>query len=355
MGTVIRLQDSKKGTQRWQVMIRRAGAVFQSAKFSSEEAARAQEAEWEQAIAERRALKSEALPASGRLEDEALAKTLGLYLNSDKCTKQHRGVLPSVARLVDPELLLGELTPGWVEDYIDRMRATTTYRGDVYSYSTIQKHLVFANLAIKWRARRMGVPAPTFEFSTRKMFPRGWENERERRVELFEERRIMAHFRAMKQPSRHQWKLAFRLAMETGARLQELVLARWSEFNTDGTFWTIPGDHTKGGSTRVMALTMTARRIVRLLRRYADPLDPRVFHLLPDPGCFSVEFSRWMRKLGIVDLTFRDTRHEGISRFVLTQRNYTIFEIMDMVGHSSMEMTRRYANLRGDELAAKII
>ena len=59
--------------------------------------------------------------------------------------------------------------------------------------------------------------------------------------------------------------------------------------------------------------------------------------------------------MGIADLRWHDLRHEAISRMVLKQRHLSVFEIMDIVGHSSIEMLKRYTNLRGDELAAKLI
>jgi integrase len=59
--------------------------------------------------------------------------------------------------------------------------------------------------------------------------------------------------------------------------------------------------------------------------------------------------------LGIKDLRFHDLRHEAISRIVLKQRHLSVFEIMKIVGHSSIEMLNRYANLRGEELSRKLI
>lgn len=56
----------------------------------------------------------------------------------------------------------------------------------------------------------------------------------------------------------------------------------------------------------------------------------------------------------IKDFRFHDLRHEAISRLVMHKRKLAVFEIMKFVGHSSIEMLSRYANLRGDELAERI-
>lgn len=357
MGTVVRLPDAKSGRQRWQVMIRRAGEPFVSKKCESEELARAFMEECEARVAVSRQLKSEALPESGNLGDERLQKTLALYINkhnNPKCHDAHRRVLPTVIRNIDPDLRLSQLTERWIEDFIDLMRDSKTRRGDQFAWATIQKQMTFTKAAIKWRAKRTAQPAPAFHFSM-KMFPKDWENERDRRLEPCEERLILRKLREMRQPSRHHWKLLIRFALETGARLGEMVKANWREISACGTFWTIPAKHTKANRQRVVPLTKTARRILRLLRLLADPASPRLFHMLKSAASVSVQFSRWMKKWGIEGLKLHDLRHEGVSRLVLKQRNYTVYEIMDIVGHSDMKMLRRYANLRGDELAKKMI
>ncbi len=67
----------------------------------------------------------------------------------------------------------------------------------------------------------------------------------------------------------------------------------------------------------------------------------------------SLRFRLNFIRLGIVGLTFHDTRHEAVSRMVLTQRKLTVFEIMNIVGHSSLKMLKRYTNLRPSELVDK--
>lgn len=325
-----------------------------SKKFPTEELARAWDAECELLVAASREARSEALPRSGKLADEALQKTLALYMKSPKCPDMHQRVLPTVIRAVGEKVKLGQLTESWIEDFIEQMRCSETRRNTHFSYSTIQKQLVFTKLAIKWRAKKTAQPLPAFPFSA-KMFPADWENERSRRLDPAEEKLILAKLDEQKQPSRAHWALLIRFALETGARLGEMIKARWGEMSPCGTFWTIPAKHSKTKRERVVPFTMEARSIAQQLRELACPQDPRVFHMLKSSASVSVLFSRWMKEWGIEDLKLHDLRHEGISRLVLRQRNYSVYEIMDMVGHSDMKMLRRYANLRGDELAKKMI
>lgn len=46
--------------------------------------------------------------------------------------------------------------------------------------------------------------------------------------------------------------------------------------------------------------------------------------------------------------------HEAISRMVLHKRKLSPFEIMKIVGHSSLAILNRYANLRGSDLVDRM-
>jgi integrase len=78
-----------------------------------------------------------------------------------------------------------------------------------------------------------------------------------------------------------------------------------------------------------------------------------VFVYLNDTDMVSSMFRRLTKEANLVDFHFHDLRHEAISRIVLYRRQLSIYEVMRMVGHTSLEMLNRYANLRGDELAVK--
>lgn len=295
------------------------------------------------------------LPASGDLLDERLADTIELFLESGKCGDGGLGNLPTVLKHIG-DVTNRELSESWIEDYIDHMRDSLTRRGDQFSYSTIQKHCVNMKLALKWRAKKLGVPRPPFDFSV-KMFPEDWENERERRLEKFEERMLARHFRKMDGPGRLFWRLLMRFAIETGARQSEMVDMPWSELKIRNgrEFWLLPKKRTKSKRTRVIPLTKRAVKVLAMLRKLADPSDPRVFHFFSGADVVSALFHRAVVECGIVDFRFHDLRHEGISRFVLHQRKFTVDQIMKIMGHRTREMLDRYTNLRGDELAALLV
>ena len=347
---------NKHGIQTWQVMIRRAGEIPIIQSFSSrEEAERFAKAGEKRIAMEREATRNprSTMPESGELADEKLLTTFSLFVKSDSMISRHTKLIPTIVKNIG-DVSIGKLKPSWITNFIARMRLQKTRRNGYFKYETIVSHLRMINVVLKWRAEQLDVPAPVFRVNTKKL-PHGWAVKRERRFEQGEEEQLMARLKLLPKRSGYHWRLLVRLAVETGARLQELLLSEWREVSPNFDFWTIPAGHTKCKPTRIVPLTMKARRVIRLLKLLANPSKPKVFHTLGSPGVVSALFHRFVEQAGIGNFRFHDLRHEGISRFVLTQRGYSVFEIMLIVGHSSPEMLRRYANLRGDELARKII
>ena len=348
-------RTNKKGVAHWQVLIRRVGENTITSCYPTEALARAFAEETDNRILKERAEKLDpraSLPSSGVWFDETLLKAISLYAKTDKYTKQHASMLPTISRNIGT-VTIGKLSGIWMENYVSHMRKQKTRRGDTFTFSTLLKHLVMIKVVLKWRAKQLGEGMPDFHIKTADIFPRDWEVKRERRLEAGEEARLHAQFKQVKGDAKHYWPLLLTLALETGARQQELIKATWNEVSP--SFWTIPAKHTKCNKTRVVPLTLAARNAMDGLRKLRSPESSRLFHCWLDAPVVSAMFHEHVVGAGLIDFRFHDLRHEGISRFVLQQRNFSIYEVMKIVGHSSPEMIDRYANLRGDELAQKLI
>ena len=348
-------RTNKKGITTWQVLIRRVGEELISASFENEQLAQAFAEETEVRILKERNENIDpraSLPRSGLWADETLFKAISLYCKSDKYTKQQSTVLPTVCAHIG-NVTIGKLSGMWIENYVNDMRRRKTRRGTTFAYTTLLKHLIMIKIVLRWRAKKLAEPLPPFTITTSELFPPDWDVMRERRLDDWEEKTLLDHFATLDGGPQRFWPLLIRLALETGARQQELLKATWGEFNQK--FWTIPAKHTKCRKTRVVPLTIAARDAIAELHKLKSPANPRLFHCWSGAPVVSALFARIIRAIGIQDFRFHDLRHEGISRFVLKQRNFSIYEIMKIVGHSSPEMIDRYANLRGDELADKLI
>lgn len=364
MGSILE-RPRKDGTISYQAMIKIPGGKAIVKSFNDIDLASrfidAVESEREslQKLRERKPVKSskpEPLPVHervARMEGEKLRDAIIAFRKTEKCLKRHRATTNTILAHIDEvttgDVKIGDIKIAWVKKYIAHMRKQKTYRGTQFSWDTLSTHMTIMALAIKNLAEELEVSPPALPFS-KKIFPKNWESKRNRRLSRDEEFSILRRIKDIDRPCKHHWRHLVKLALETGARLQELVFADWSEFELDRRVWTIPAQHTKTRQSRTVPLSKAAMRSLKILRLVAKANNSRVFHRISSPAVASAIFHRYIVELQIKNLRFHDLRHEAISRMVLFKRQLSVFEIMTIVGHSSLEMFKRYANLRGDEL-----
>jgi integrase len=233
------------------------------------------------------------------------------------------------------------------------MRGKKTCRRTPYTYASIHAQIQVLSVALSWKCEQLDIQKTEFAFSTR-MFPKGWDVSRDRRLSQQEQRQVIYHLRTSSLKAKNAYRLMLLLALETGARLQELVFAEWSEVSMERRLWLIPEIHTKCNKTRAVPLSKAALRAFKALRLLSAPESERVFHQVSTPHIVSRSFHDIFARAGLKDFRFHDLRHEAISRMVLYKRKLSVYEIMTIVGHSSLQMLNRYANLRGDEMSHKM-
>ncbi|RQO58493.1 hypothetical protein DBR47_12330 [Paucibacter sp. KBW04] len=299
------------------------------------------------------------LPKSGDLADQRLVEVLGNFQKALPENAWHHSTIPALLEVCgDPTI--GQLYPSWIKKYILRARKTTTIRKKPYAWGSIRHQLSVISSAIKWRAEQLDMNPPPFVV-TEKAFveaakaeglrKEALNNERNRRLEPGEEEALMRVLRNIdpRKKGKDHWPLFVQFAMHTGARLQEMVWAEWKEIDPSGEWWHIPGEHSKT-KARTMMLTDEAMDVLEQLKALRSPNSKRIFHTLGEPDNVSDGFAKHARDAGLVDFVLHDLRHEGISRLVLTQIDLPIKALMEMVGHSSIEMLNRYAKLRPHEM-----
>jgi integrase len=255
----------------------------------------------------------------------------------------HRHCLASVLANIG-DITVGEAKSAWVARYVDKMRIKKSVRGTPYSYMSIGKHIRLMKQACLAAALRADIDEPKLYFNT-KAFPKNWEGGRKRRLEHGEHELIIGAFCKDRSIKGRLWRCFYRLALETGARLQELVLAEWTEFGYEGV-WCIPAEHTKKNTARIVSLSPRARRIISLLRAVAVKRSSLVFHAFGTVASVSKIWAYRMKQCGIKNLHFHDCRHEAITRMVLHPAKLRLETIQEMVGHRSAEMTAKYTHLR---------
>jgi integrase len=133
------------------------------------------------------------------------------------------------------------------------------------------------------------------------------------------------------------------LSMNTGLRRGELLKLRWESLDFSRQVLTVEGGHAKNRQTRHVPLNDEA---MSLLRRWHEQSKngPHVFWVSTG---FKSAWSRVLERAGITSFRWHDLRHHFASRLV--QLGVPLNTVRDLLGHSSVAMSLRYAHLAPDQ------
>jgi len=122
--------------------------------------------------------------------------------------------------------------------------------------------------------------------------------------------------------------------------------AKHSDFNLEQNTWTIP--ITKNGKKRILPLTP------QLLQLYNSIPKDNAKYLFASPVTgkpYISIYSSWnsaRKKAGLADVRMHDLRHSYASALVNNGRS--LYEVQTLLGHSTSQMTQRYAHLSNEAL-----
>ena len=137
------------------------------------------------------------------------------------------------------------------------------------------------------------------------------------------------------------------LLLLTGARLRELLDAKWENVDIKRQSWLIPTSKT--GKPRHVPLSTAALAIIEQLPRFKD-----CPWLVPNPETrlpfVSIKHSwqRAIREARLPGLRLHDLRHSAASFMV--NSGVDLFAVGKVLGHASYQSTQRYSHLANDTL-----
>lgn len=172
------------------------------------------------------------------------------------------------------------------------------------------------------------------------------DNRKERYLSEEETERLVSVLRS--DPASGQSNV-FLFLLNTGARRNEVMQAQWQHIDLQQGIWTIPPSNSKSKKGRVVPLNEGALWVL-------DHLPTRDVHthlfVNPVTGKPFVSITRaWYRlrqKAGLDDVRIHDLRHSFASRLV--NRGRSLYEVQQILGHASPQMTMRYAHLSNKSL-----
>jgi integrase len=143
-----------------------------------------------------------------------------------------------------------------------------------------------------------------------------------------------------------------RLALETGARLGELLSLKWADVDFKKRTARLRGVKNNEGVVvdRVIPLSSSAVAAITGLVRHLT--DDRVFRNWKAADSFNKTWVRVCKLAGISCLKFHDLRHEGISR--LFEKDLNVIEVASISGHKTLTVLKRYTHLNPSKLAHKL-
>ncbi len=140
------------------------------------------------------------------------------------------------------------------------------------------------------------------------------------------------------------------VALHNGLRLSEVGCLSWDAVNlTSGMPCVVLG---KGGKSRDIPLSDTARETLRKQPKRLD--SPLVF---PSPLTngewdFRGRFKRTVKRTGLTEVTFHTLRHTFASHLVMS--GVDLVTVKELMGHSNIAMTMRYAHLSSNHKVAAV-
>ena len=135
---------------------------------------------------------------------------------------------------------------------------------------------------------------------------------------------------------------AFLLAVETAMRKGEILALEWAHISRAVAF--LP--KTKNGEARAVALSVAALAILEE-QRGLDPV--KVFTV--DSATADALFRKAVKKAGIQDLHFHDSRSEAITRL---SKKLDVLELARMVGHRDLKSLLIYYAPSAEDMARKL-
>ena len=135
--------------------------------------------------------------------------------------------------------------------------------------------------------------------------------------------------------------------VDTGCRIDELLSLKWADVDFDNLLVTVSG---KGSKQRKIPFSFELRKRLFRFRHDHELVFPTLKGRKLGRRDVLRDVKRLCKKLGVraPERTLHAFRHTFAVNYL--RRGGSVFHLQKALGHSSLEMTRRYANLNVEDL-----
>ena len=240
--------------------------------------------------------------------------------------------------------LLSDIKPSLIAQKRDELLSGLTYKNTIRSSTTVVRYLAslshaFAIAVKDWEWIQEN---PVMKISKPKI-----SNERTRFLNDSEKERLIQACRESE--SKGLYPIVI-LALSTGMRRGEIMNLKWSD--ADLVNGAILLQATKNGERRYIPLLGKALELLRAkyTTQAADSLIFPAPHSQSKPLDIRSAWNTSLRNAGIVNFRFHDLRHTAAS--YLAMNKASLLEIGTLLGHKTVQMTKRYAHLSNTHIHA---
>jgi integrase len=135
------------------------------------------------------------------------------------------------------------------------------------------------------------------------------------------------------------------IALNSGMRRGEILGLTWDRVDFSRGVLVLEADHTKSGKGREIPMTQAVNN---LLAAMPEPRTGRVFPI----SSIDESYRMALRDAQITGVNFHSLRHSFASHFM--QRGGNLNDLREILGHSNMRMTIRYAHLSPGHLRGQM-
>jgi len=150
------------------------------------------------------------------------------------------------------------------------------------------------------------------------------------------------------------------IALKTGLRRSELFSLKWEDvaFEENNNRIYVQGINTKTSQGRTVPLNEEAVLILSEWKLFCDDSTVKAELVFPNPSTgkqmkeVGSAWNRLLKKANIISFRFHDLRHTFASK--LAKNSVDLNTIRELMGHSDITMTLRYAHLSPEHLSSAV-
>jgi integrase len=341
----IQERKDKNGKTSYRVQVRIKGYAPQRATFERRTDAKLWAQQTEAAIREGRHFKTtEAKKHTlGQLIDRYMRDILPLK----KKAEQRQGAQLLWWKQQLGQYLLADVTPSLLGEQRDKLARQMTKRKELRSPSTVVRYLAALSHAFTIAVNEWGwLEDSPMRKVTKPREPRG-------RVRFLSEEERTVLLKACKESSCPHLYPVVVLALSTGMRQSEIMNLKWRDIDLQKGRITL--HETKNGERRVVHVAGHALKLLhdldKIRRIDTQLLFPSKENPLK-PIDLRFPWETALKASKIEDFRFHDLRHSAASE--LAMNGASLAEIAEVLGHRTIQMTKRYSHLSESHTAGVV-